>query len=386
MFDTPKGACQLLVSSDPLAPAFPPRHNARTSVDPNAFARDLVRWFRRRGRDLPWRRHRDPYRVWISEIMLQQTRIETAIPYYQRFLRRFPNMRSFARAPLDRVLKIWEGLGYYARARNLHRAVSTLVHEHGGRFPETADDWESLPGVGAYSAAAIASIVNGEPVVAIDGNVRRVAARLRNAARVSDAEVEVLFSASMGPHEPGLFNQAVMELGQRVCFPRRPACAACPVRRHCAAFSAGTTERVPARKAGRPVPHYEIAVGVCRKAGRILVSRRREDAMLGGLWEFPGGKIRPGESPERALAREFAEEVGLRIAVGPKIVTVPHRYSHFSVNLHAYECRHAAGRPRALDCAEVRWVRPAELKKLAFPAANRRILQTLKGDRGWPKT
>ncbi len=355
------------------------------ALEMHTFARDLLRWYGRRSRNLPWRKNRDPYRVWISEVMLQQTRIETVIPYYRRFLRRFPSLRLLSRSPLEDVLKAWEGLGYYARARNLHRAAKRIVEEHGGRFPEAHDDWASLPGIGAYTAAAISSIVLGEPVPAVDGNVRRVVSRLLNVARLGDRPLLSFLDSVLSERRPGDFNQAMMELGQRVCVARTPRCGECPVRRHCGALEAGTVSRVPARLPRKRIPHFEIAIGVCRKGSRVLVSRRKEEGLLGGLWEFPGGKIRTGETPEQAVAREFAEEVGLRIGVGEKLLTVPHRYSHFSVNLHTYDCRHVSGRAQAIDSAEVRWVRPADLWKLAFPAANKKILQTLK-EQLWRKT
>lgn len=354
-------------------------------LDPLLFTRTLLRWFHRDSRDLPWRRTSHPYRVWLSEIMLQQTRIETVIPYYRRFLRRFPSVRVLSRASVSEVLKAWEGLGYYARARNLHRGARRIVEEHRGRFPESADDWASLPGIGAYTAAAIASIVNSEPVFAVDGNVRRVVSRLLNFPRLGDEALGQFLGTVIDLRRPGAFNQAMMELGQRFCRPRSPQCGGCPVRSHCAALAAGTVAHVPARPPRRSVPHFEIAIGVCRKGGSVLVSRRKENGLLGGLWEFPGGKIEAGESPETALVREFEEEVGIRVRVGPKIVTVPHRYSHFSVNLHTYLCRFVSGRPRAVDCAEVRWVKPAALDRLAFPSANRKILEALK-EMPWPKT
>lgn len=346
-------------------------------MNSRAFARALTRWFRAGGRDLPWRRTRHPYRVWVSEIMLQQTRIETVLPYYRRFLQRFPTVRALAAAKLDEVLKVWEGLGYYARARNLHRSAQRIVEGHGGRFPETADEWLTLPGVGDYTAAAIVSITLGLPAPVIDGNVRRVVARLLNDPKPIDLRILDTLAIAIEFADAGDFNQGMMELGQRVCAPRNPLCRECPVRRHCAAHAAGTVDRVPAPKPRKEVPHYEIAIGVCSKGGRVLVSRRKEDAMLGGLWEFPGGKIRAGESPERAVAREFEEEIGIRVKVGPKLVTVPHKYSHFSVNLHTYLCSHVSGRPRAIDCAEVKWVDRGRLRELAFPTANRRILEAL---------
>jgi A/G-specific adenine glycosylase len=331
------------------------------------LATPLLRWFRRDPRDLPWRRTRDPYAIWISEVMLQQTQIATVVPYYERWMRRFPDVRALADARLDDVLKAWEGLGYYARGRNLHKAAR-LITESG--FPTTREGWEELPGIGTYTSAAIASIAHGERAAVRDGNVRRVVSRL---LKTNDlAKMDAFLERSIPASAPGDFNQALMELGQRICTPRSPKCAACPVASGCAARKAGVQDRYPRKVARKPVPHYQVGVGLCFKGGKVLVAKRAPNGLLGGLWEFPGGKRERGEKFERTVAREFMEEVGLRIDVGERLVTVPHRYSHFAVEIHAYLCRWKAGRPRT-----GKWVKPVDLDRLAFPAANKRILEAL---------
>ncbi|MBI2931506.1 MAG: A/G-specific adenine glycosylase [Planctomycetes bacterium] len=329
----------------------------------------LVAWFRRTARDLPWRRARDPYAIWISEVMLQQTQVATVLPYYKRWIRRFPTVDSLAAASLDEVLKMWEGLGYYARARHLHQAAREWNQ------PRTAAQWRTLPGVGDYTAAAVASIAYGERVAVCDGNVRRVMARLwkLEEGAVRPGELD----AAVPARAPGDFNQALMELGQRVCAPRRPKCGECPIASLCRARAAGMQEAIPCRAPAKRVPHYDIAVGVCRKGGRVLVAQRRAEGLLGGLWEFPGGKREKGETFEQALVREFREEVGIDVEVEAPLVKVAHRYSHFAVTLHVFTCRHRAGRARALENAGVRWVAIGELPTLAWPAANKRILERL---------
>jgi A/G-specific adenine glycosylase len=335
----------------------------------------LLKWFRAGARDLPWRRTRDPYAIWISEVMLQQTQIATVLPYYARWMRRFPDVTTLVKAPIDAVLKAWEGLGYYARARNLHRAAALLARDG---FPTTRAGWEAMPGVGPYTSAAIASIANGERTAVCDGNVRRVVARLlRLEGEVSSSRIGAFLESQIPSQAPGDFNQALMELGQRVCTPRRPKCEFCPLRRVCRARRAGVQDRIPVKAARKRVPHYEIGIGVCFKGGRILVARRPENGLLGGLWEFPGGKRRRGESFPETVAREFREEVGVDVEVGEPLVTVPHRYSHFSVELHAYRCRWRRGRARPLENSGVRWERPSRLAGLAFPSANRRILEAI---------
>lgn len=335
----------------------------------------LLRWYRGGARDLPWRRTRDPYAIWISEVMLQQTQIATVLPYYDRWMRRFPDVRTLAAARLDSVLKAWEGLGYYARARHLHRAAKLMARRG---FPGTRSGWEALPGVGAYTSAAIASIAHGERTPVCDGNVRRVVARLLRIEEVvttprSIARIDDFLERQIPESDPGDFNQALMELGQRICTPRSPRCPSCPVARDCAARKAGVQELLPRRASRKKIPTYEVGVGLCFKNGRVLVARRAPEGLLGGLWEFPGGKREKGERFERTVAREFLEEVGVDVEVGERLVTVPHRYSHFAVELHAYICRWRRGRART-----GKWVKPEDLGRLAFPAANRRILEVLK--------
>ncbi len=337
----------------------------------NGVAR-LLLWFRRTARDLPWRRTKDPYAVWVSEVMLQQTRVATVIPYYRRWMRRWPTVRSLSRARLDDVLKMWEGLGYYARARNLHAAARAWTS------PQTAGEWRALPGVGEYTSSAIASIAHGERAAVLDGNVRRVMSRV---LRTDDAaRIRAALDAAVPARAPGDFNQAMMELGQRVCTPRSPKCRQCPLARGCAARAAGAPEDYPRRAPTRKVPHYDIAIGVCRKGGRVLVAQRKPDGLLGGLWEFPGGKREGREPYEKALAREFREETGIEIGGIAPFMTVDHRYSHFAVTLHVFTCVWRRGRARALGSARVRWAAPGELRSLAWPAANKRVVERLPGE------
>jgi A/G-specific adenine glycosylase len=320
--------------------------------------RRLLAWYRKGARDLPWRRTRDPYAIWVSEIMLQQTQIATVIPYYERWMKRFPTVKALARAPLDDVLKMWEGLGYYARARNLHKAAREVK-----TLPRSSEDWRSVPGVGPYTAAAIASIAHGERAAVFDGNVRRVLSRLA-AADVSEAP------APRG--KPGDYNQALMELGQRVCTFRAPKCDACPLAADCRARAAGTPEQWPSRKPKKDVPHKEVAIGVIWDGDRFYVQRREEEGLLGGLWEFPGGKREKGETFEQCLRREIREETGFQVDVGPYLTTVKHRYSHFSVELHTYHCFLRKGKGSG------RWVTLDEVEKLAMPKANLRILDEMR--------
>jgi len=358
---------------------------------PSRFRVDLLRWFRAHARDLPWRRRRTPYRVWLSELMLQQTRVETVIPYFGRFTAEFPDFRSLAAAPRDRVLKLWEGLGYYARARNLHAAARRVADEHGGELPSSLDALRELPGIGPYTAAAIGSLAFGLPAAVVDGNVIRVLSRItaleddvsRPATR---ARLQALADRLLSRRAPGAFNEAMMELGATVCMPRAPACGRCPVRALCRARAEGDPQAYPRKARRAAVPHKHVGAALTvNRAGKLLIAQRGEHGMLGGMWEFPGGKREPGETMEACIARELAEELGIDVAVGGHEVTVAHAFSHFTMDLHAHWARVVRGRPRPIDCADVRWVRPVELDRYAFGRADQRIIEHLKAQPGWPR-
>jgi A/G-specific adenine glycosylase len=344
---------------------------------------NLLAWYDCHRRDLPWRDQPDPYRVWISEVMLQQTQVTTVVPYYERFLGRFPTLEDLAAAPLDAVLKAWEGLGYYARARHLHAAARQVLADYGGRLPPSYAALRRLPGLGDYTAGALASIAFGERVPAVDGNVKRVLARLfavtddvtRGAAA---RRLRAIAADLVPPDRPGDFNQAMMELGATICTPGSPRCPLCPVQAECVGLAQGVQESLPIKGPRRTQPHYDVTAAVIRADdGRLLIAQRKPEAMLGGLWEFPGGKCHPGETLPDCLRREIREELGLEIEVGHCLTTIRHSYTHFRISLHVFECRHLDGYPRALDCAAWRWALPGDLKELAFPATDRKIIQMI---------
>ncbi len=347
------------------------------------IVRRLLTWYERHQRDLPWRRTDDPYSIWIAEVMLQQTQVDTVIPYYEHFLERFPTIQTLAEASLDEVLKIWEGMGYYARARNLHAAAKAVVEQFGGHIPDTWDELLSLPGIGPYTAGAILSIAFGQPVPAVDGNTRRVLSRLFAIESPVDhpptqRQVRELAGELVPAGDPGRFNQALMDLGANICTPQKPACRLCPVSDFCEAFKQGLHEMLPVTRKRGPIPHYDVTAAVIWDGdGRLLIAQRPPDGLLGGLWEFPGGKQEPGESLEACLRREIREELGIEISVGERIVSVDHAYTHFRITLHAFHCTHEAGEPRALGCAGWRWVRPDELDQFAFPKVDREVIRML---------
>ncbi len=281
----------------------------------------LLDWFAKHARDLPWRHERTPYRVWVSEIMLQQTQVTTVIPYFQRWLERFPNVEALAAAPLDDVLKLWEGLGYYRRARLLHRAAQQVVGEYGGQLPDTEAELRRLPGIGSYTAAAIAAIAFGRDAVAVDGNLKRVAARLAMlAGEVSEAQVRATLWPYLPEGRARAFNEALMDLGASVCIPKTPRCDVCPVTAHCAAFAAGRTGEFPVPKQRKQTPHLERYALLYRDDGGVWLRQRGTDEMLGGLWGFVLQETRPagvGLEPVRHAYTHF------RITATPVVVTSP---------------------------------------------------------------
>lgn len=348
-----------------------------------AFRECLLDWFDTARRDMPWRETNDPYRIWLSEVMLQQTRVDQAAPYYQRFLERFPNVDALAGASLDEVLLCWEGLGYYSRARNLHEAARRVVDVFDGSVPDREEEIRSLPGVGPYTAAAVLSIAFGKPLAVLDGNVIRVLSRVFAVdADVKRSPVRKALRRAANDlllaERPGDFNQAIMELGATMCTPRSPRCSACPLQSVCEAAQAGDPEAYPVKSRRKPVPHYDVAVGLIRnEEGQLLIQRRPTEAMLGGLWEFPGGKRKTEETIREACVRELREELQVEVQLDDVFCRIAHAYSHFRITLHVFRGRIAAGKPTSPAGLPVRWVSPSELDQYAFPRANRRLIERL---------
>ena len=348
------------------------------------WANTLTQWFDTHQRAMPWRETPSPYRTWISEMMLQQTQVDTVIPYFGRFIKRFPTVEALATAPLDDVLKQWEGLGYYSRARNLHKAAQQVVAVHAGVLPTTYTELQTLPGIGPYAAAAIASIAYAVPVPVVDGNVLRVFARfwgLETDIRLPRIRQEIFdrLMPVIATQTPSMFNQAIMELGALVCTPKKPQCARCPLQPHCVAYATDQTETLPVKAKAKPVPHYVIGVGLVRYQGQILIAKRKESGMLGGLWELPGGKQHADESIDATVAREILEETGLSVTVVKPLCVIKHAYTHFKITMHTYLCEAPHDGAVANSSTEVRWVSPDDLKKYAFPTATYKVFGAIDG-------
>jgi A/G-specific adenine glycosylase len=341
--------------------------------------RALLAWYRLNARDLPWRRTRDPYATWVSEIMLQQTRVEMVIPFYVRFLREIPDVRRLAATPSDRVLKLWEGLGYYGRARNLHRAAQQIVKRRGGKLPTTAEEWRELPGVGRYTAGAIASIAAGERVAALDGNIKRVLARLFGVELPIDTAAGAsrlwrLAEVLLPVRRAGDFNQALMDLGAAICTPAAPRCSACPLQRFCAAAADGLQAELPIRGNRPAIRTVQAVAALIERRGRVLLVKRADAGLLGGLWELPGVECGNGRSAAALLRSIMRRRLGLSVAVGPTTARVKHQFTHRRLELQIARC--SARGPVTLRGAWVDfiWTRPDALDELALSSLQRKAL------------
>ncbi len=354
------------------------------------FFTDLIAWYEANAQPLPWRilpKDRanavpNPYHVWLSEIMLQQTQIETVIPYYNRFLNAYPTVHDLADAPLDEVLKMWEGLGYYSRCRHLHQTAKH-ISEQNGQFPPTIEGLLALPGIGRYTAGAIASIAFDIPAPVLDGNVIRLFARLTDltddvSLATTKESLWALAQQWMPDQRAGDYNQALMMMGQTVCTPKNPKCEACPIQQHCKAYANDTQHERPIKPKKSPIPHYDVAAGIIMgDDGRILIAQRPNEGLLGGLWEFAGGKREDGETMPQTLIRELQEELGITVEVGELFIKVKHAFTHFKITLHAYTCKLITGTPQLLGVQNVAWVTLDELQNYAFGKADRAIVEAL---------
>lgn len=320
---------------------------------------------------------------WVAEVMLQQTRLSVVLPYWRRWMVRFPSLEALAAAADADVLLLWQGLGYYSRARRLREGARQLLDAGGGDpWPADLPGWIALPGLGRSTAASIVSTAYDRPEAILDGNVRRVLARLTASADPPSRRLASFWRWSetlLDPARPRDFNQALMDLGALVCTPRNPNCATCPWRQDCAAYAAGDPARWPVKETARPVPFQVIGVGVVfDAAGRVLIDQRLDEGLLGGLWEFPGGKQEPGEPITATIERELMEELAITVSVGEELITLEHAYSHKQLRFVVHLCEHRSGEPQPLACQQVRWVEPEELDRYPFPAANARIIAALR--------
>jgi len=342
----------------------------------------LLDWYRANKRAMPWRETRDPYAIWISEAMLQQTRVETVIPYWQRFLGLFPDVHALATADSDAVLGAWAGLGYYSRARNLQAAARQIDERHGGRLPDDVETLQTLPGIGRYTAGAVASIAFDRPEPVLDGNVKRVLTRLLGIREdIGQPEVvERLWKEAgtlvQGPH-PGDLNQALMELGATICTARTPRCADCPVSQFCDARAVGDAKSLPIKARKKAARRVEAVAALVLRRGKALAVRRPSRGLLGGLWDLPGGDLAPGEVPRAGLTRALRERTGLEITRAFASGTVEHVFTHRRLTLHVYRASTSTDRIRLDGFAGHKWLAPGAISSLPHAAMTAKALELL---------
>lgn len=340
------------------------------------LATRLLNWYRQHGRTLPWRGHPDPYVIWVSEIMLQQTRVETVIPYFEKWMRRFPSVKDLAATSEQELLNAWEGLGYYSRARNLHKAAKIIVDDYEGKLPRDLKSLRKLPGIGRYTVGAIASIAFNMDEPTLDGNLRRVFARLFDVSEPADSSAGEEFLWDLAAeHLPkgqaGDYNQALMDLGATICLPKNPRCLICPLMEICEARINGTQEQRPVLKPRKETPHHIHAAGVVVSKGKVLISKRPSKGLLGGMWEFPNGRV--DGNPAEGLASALETEYRLMVQKGEALGTIKHAYTHFRVTVHAFRCEFVS----VLENKNLKWVGLEELDEYPMGKVDRQIARML---------
>jgi A/G-specific adenine glycosylase len=343
----------------------------------------LLAWYQVHARVLPWREDGDPYHIWIAEVMLQQTRVETVIPYYYKWLDKFPSINEVAQASLQEVLLTWEGLGYYGRARRIHEAAQYIISKHNGFLPSDIGKLKLVPGIGSYTAGAIASIAFHLDEPTLDGNIRRIYCRLFNIeepqkSKEAEKKLWQISRDHLPPGYAGQYNQALMDLGATICTAKKPTCSQCPIGLHCQAKILGIQDQRPIKLERKQVPHFLVSAAIISFQNKVLIALRPKEGLLGGLWEFPGGKKREGETFADCLVREIQEELGIMVRVGESMGIFKHAYTHFRITLHAFHCSLADnGNPTALGVQDWRWVRISDLNLYPMGKIDRMISKQL---------
>ena len=345
----------------------------------------LISWYRKNKRLLPWRDEVDPYKIWLSEVMLQQTQVDTVIPYYKKWIQRFPDINSVAEASQDEVLKYWEGLGYYSRCRNFHKACQIVDNDYDREIPNQLEGFRKLPGVGDYTAAAVLSFAFKRAIPVIDGNVSRVMSRLVKFSEPVE-KGRTIFRKQLkewiDPENPGEFNQAMMELGSLVCFRNQPHCFKCPITGFCAGYKSGSPVKYPRKVSRSPIPHKTMASAVIWNDNKFFIQKRPSDSLLGGLWELPAIEVTDKKSKEHQLAKGIQECIGFEIQPVTKIGAVLHAYSHFKVTLHGYHCWVIKNSLPENTTKKQRWISPDGISHYPFPKVNHKLFEILQ-ERNW---
>lgn len=354
------------------------RRKEREKIIKNDFHQKLLSWYKAQHRNLPWRKTRNPYKIWISEVMLQQTTVQAVIPYYREWLKIFPDIKTLAYSPLEKVLRAWQGLGYYQRAKNLHKASKIIVNRYRAKIPQNYEALRELPGFGPYTTAALLSFAFGKRIPLLDANVRRVLLRLAGIQDEAHPKNDKSLLEFLTPYLPqknvDLFNQGLMELGALICKVRNPLCLLCPITPFCIAYKKGLQEFIP-RPRKRKYHKIEAVVAVVKNGQKYLVQKRPSSGLLADLWEFPGGKRQPGERLEDALRREIKEELGTEVSKEKFLIKVKHAYTQFQVTLFAFEC--SLKRKPELKRNVQRWVTLKALRQYPFVSGSAKIIDFL---------
>ena len=342
------------------------------------FSREIISWFSENKRSLNFRKTKDPYKIWLSEVMLQQTQVKTVLPFYDKWTKKFPTLESVSLSNLDTLLKFWEGLGYYKRCINFYNASKIIVNDFSGKIPCVKERFLSLPGVGEYTASAVMSIAFNQPYPVLDGNVKRVISRVLGIKRLTIYNIKRInnfLESEISLSKPGDFNQGLMEIGAIICKPIVPKCNKCPINEYCYAQKKGFPEQFPIKTKSKPKPNYDVVVAIIWRQNKFYIQKRGANKMLGGLWEFPGGIVKKGEDPESVLKQKVFTDCEVDLKIHKKVGSVEHAFSHFNIILTGYFC---SERKYLIEEKENRkWISKKNIKDYPFPKANHKLFKKL---------
>ena len=347
------------------------------------ISNELIKWFKKNKREMPWRSDKTPYRVWISELMLQQTKVDQVIPFYNKWMNHFPTLSSLSKASQDEILKLWEGLGYYSRARNIYKSSRIIDEKYNGIFPSNPSEIESLPGIGPYTKAAICSIAFNLNYAVLDGNVMRVLSRIYLydkdiSLSSSKKDLQKIADRILPEGNASNFNESIMELGALICTPKKTDCIRCPIKKSCLAYKESVVLKYPFKAPKKKIPEITVGAAVIIYKNKILISQRRPGQMLEGLWEFPGGKKEDQESIQECIKREIKEELDIDIIIDKHLVTVNHLYSHFKMKMHTYFVKIKKGMPKSMEGQNFEWISLRDIRNRPFSKADLKVIDALK--------
>ena len=343
------------------------------------FSKILIKWYYKNKREMPWRKTNDPYKIWLSEIMLQQTQVKTATPYYIKWIKNYPTIESVANSDLDNLLKIWEGLGYYNRCKNFYKSTKIIVKKFQSLLPKNVKEFKLLPGVGEYTASAVYSIVYKKPYPAIDGNVIRVMSRILGIKNLTNFNKNWIYNKLkifIDKKKPGIFNQAMMELGSQICYPKKPLCIKCPISSYCKGFSLDRPESYPIKKKRKSIPLRKVLIGIIWKNNRFLIMKRDQYSHLANLWELPSGEIDIKKSQKTQLKHIMKKKFNIIISNISHIGEIKHNYSHFSLSLTGFSCKFINSQKPKIN-QPFKWIKTNEISKYAFPKANHKLFSIM---------